>query len=148
MISIRKLYESKTPREGTCGPTIVAYLTGKTVKEIIDNWTIPYRGYCSLKELQKNIERYHFKTDRIKSEEKRQFIMPENESMAVARIRWSGKISKWEIEEKNTHFVLLDQTQGELQLFDNEVGLFKLNDETAKKYMKNGKITSYLVIYV
>jgi len=146
MNSKRLEYESKNPREGTCGPTLVALLVNKTVKETIDNWSIPYRGYCSLRELQKNLEKYHFKTDRVKSTEKKKFMLPNEISLAIARIRWSGKYSNWDIEEKNTHFVLLDKRLGSLVLFDNTVGIFQPDSPTAKKYMNEGKITSFLTI--
>ena len=146
MDSLRKTYENKVPREGTCGPTIIAYLTGKTVKEVIDNWTIPYRGYCSTRELEKNLKKVGFKVERIQSIDKHNFVLPKDVNRAIARIQWGGKYVNFPIPEKNTHFVLLDETKGVLELFDNTGGLFSADSERVKKYMTEGKITSFLII--
>ena len=146
MLDTRVSYESKVPREGTCGPTIVAYLTGKTVKETIENWIIPYRGYCSLRELERVLNKEGLETKIIKRVEKRQFILPDGISRAIARIQWGKKYSNWTIPEKNTHFVLLDQNSNSFQLFDNEAGLFEINSNRSRRYMEEGKITHFLIV--
>jgi len=146
MNSKRLEYESKNPREGTCGPTLIALLVNKTVKETIDNWSIPYRGYCSFRELEKELNKYKLKTEKIKAEAKYLYQIPEEGKIMIARIQWKRKYSRWIIPEKNTHFILLMNDNNNLILFDNTVGLFKAEDQIGKRYMKEGKITSYLKI--
>jgi hypothetical protein len=146
MQEMRLKYEGKVPREGTCGPTLLAFLTQKTVGEIIEGWSEPYLGYCSLRQLEKNFRKHGFDTFRIKPPVNRSFVLPGGVDRAIAKIKWGNRYSRWEIEEKNTHFVLLDKTSGELKLFDNTVGFFSENDEVARKYLKEGKIKKFLVI--
>lgn len=142
---MRIAYESKNPREGTCGPTLVALLIGKTVREVIDNWSIPYRGYCSFSELEREINKYGIQTARVRAEVKNDYILPKDITMAIARIQWKGRYSHWAIAEKNTHFIFLEEAMG-LHFFDNTIGWFEPDSYTSKKYLKEGKITSYLVI--
>lgn len=145
---MRVAYESKNPREGTCGPTLVAFFTGKTVKEIIDNWSIPYRGYCSLRELEREINKYQIMTQRIRAEVKDQFVLPLGVNQAIARIQWKGKYSHWMEAEKNTHFIFFeaDDKTGGIHLFDNTEGWFEPEWPVGIRTMKEGKITSFLTI--
>jgi hypothetical protein len=143
---MRQVYENKNPREGTCGPTLVAFLIGKTVKEVIDNWSIPYRGYCSFRELERELNKYNIETQRMGAEVKSDYILPEDVKIAIARIQWKGKYSHWAIAEKNTHFIYLEKALGQVHLFDNTEGWFEPDWTVAKDYMIRGKITSYLTI--
>jgi len=146
MEDLRYEYESKNPKEGTCGPTLIAFLTGLTVREIILNWSIPYRGYCSFTELEKELNKYGFQTQRIKTKDKSDYILPEGVEIAIARIQWKGKYSHWTIAEKNTHFIYIEKSTNEIYLFDNTEGWFEPNSLIAKDYMEKGYITSLLSI--
>lgn len=146
MDDMREAYEGKNPREGTCGPTLVAFLIGKTVKEVIDNWSIPYRGYCSFRELEKELNKYGVQTERVRAEFKDDYVLPEGVQMAIARIQWKGQYSHWAIAEKNTHFIYFEEALGALHYFDNTVGWFEKEWPVTKKYIKEGKITSFIKI--
>jgi hypothetical protein len=146
MEELRYEYEGKNPREGTCGPTLVAFLMGLSVREVILNWSIPYRGYCSLSELEREIQKYGFNTERMRAEIKDDYILPKDVTMAIARIQWKGKYSHWAIAEKNTHFIYLEEMLGQIHLFDNAEGWFEPNMPIGKNYIEKGKITSFLVI--
>jgi len=141
---MRNVYESKVPREGTCGPTLVAFLVGKTVKEIIESWSIPYRGYCSFRELDREIQKYGITTKRARTPFKSDYTLPEGVYRAIARIQWKGKYSHWAISEKNTHFIYLESAGN--HIFDNTEGWFDSNSLVGKKYMIEGKITSFITI--
>jgi len=145
-VSLRKEYEQKVPREGTCGPTLVALLLNKSVKEIIDNWRIPYKGYCSFRELEREINKYGIETKRVKSENKRDYVLPEGVKTAIARIKWKKKYSNWTIPEKNTHFIYLKQKDDKIQLFDSEIGWFNIESKGAKEYLKRGKLNSFIIL--
>jgi len=145
-ISLRQKYERKIPREGTCGPTLVAFLLDKSVKEVIDNWRIPYRGYCSFRELEKEINKYGIKTDKVKPVAKDSYELPDEANKAIARIQWKKKYSNWKIPEKNTHFVYLEWAEGGLMLFDNEIGWFNLETKKAEEYLVRGKITNIIIL--
>jgi len=142
--SLRQKYEQKVPREGTCGPTLIAFLLDKTVKEIIDNWRIPYRGYCSFRELEREFNKYGIKTERISWRIKKEYVLPEGVNFAIALIRW--KKANWKISEKNTHFIYLEQKDNKIQLFDNEVGWFKPDFQVAKDYLKHGSFISFIIL--
>lgn len=146
MDEMRGIYERKVPREGTCGPTLIAFLLNKTVKQVIDDWSVHYKGYCSFHELEYELDKYKIATQRIKSEYKYEYVLPEGIKKAIARIQWKGMYSHWLIAQKNTHFVLLEKIDGKLHLFDNTVGWFEPDSPTGKRYIKEGKITSYLAI--
>ena len=142
MEDLRYEYESKIPKEGTCGPTLIAFLTGMSVREVILNWSIPYRGYCSFSELEREINKYNFQTEKIQANE--DYILPEGIEMAIARIQWKKKYANFPIPEKNTHFVYLEKTYGQVHLFDNTEGWFEPEWPIAKEYLKRGSITSLL----
>lgn len=148
MDEMRVFYERKVPREGTCGPTLIAFLTGKTVKNIIDNWSVNYKGYCSFHELEYELNKYKIETIRMKALYKYDYVLPKPEGIkkAIARIQWKGMYSHWLIAQKNTHFVYLEEINGKLHLFDNTGGWFEPDSITGKRYMKEGKITSYIAI--
>jgi len=132
------------PRLGTCGPTLIAFLLGKLVEDIIDGWSIPYRGYCSFSELKRELNKYGIETERVKSKIKREYVLPEGVNYAIARIQW--KKLDWKIPEKNTHFVYLERTQDSIKLFDNEIGWFEPESKKAKEYLKHGKFTSIIAL--
>jgi hypothetical protein len=146
MEEMKDIYEKKIPREGTCGPTLVAFLTDKTVKEIIKYWSVDYKGYCSFHELEHELNKYGIKTQRMRSEYKYDYVLPEGIKKAIIRIQWKGIYSHWTIAQKNTHFIYLNIINNELWCFDNTAGWFKPDSFTGKKYMKEGKVTSYLAI--
>ena len=146
MEELRYEYESKVPREGTCGPTLIAFLTGMSVRESILNWSIPYRGYCSFNELEKEIQKYGFDTQELTAGVKDNYVLPEGINIAIARILWRRKYSNWAIEEKNTHFVYIESFNGQLQLFDNAVGWFEPEWPVANDYMKKGGITGFIAM--
>ena len=140
----RRLYEQKKPRLGTCGPTLVAFLLNKIVINIILNWSIPYRGYCSFRELERELNKYDIKTERIEWRIKREYVLPEGVNFAIALIRW--KKAHWKIQEKNTHFIYLEREDDKIELFDNEVGWFSPEDKVAKDYLKHGRFTNLIVL--
>jgi len=146
MDDLREEYQNKVPMEGTCGPTLLAFLLGISVREVILNWSIPYRGYCSFTELEKELNKYGFQTQRIKTKDKSDYILPEGVEIAIARIQWKGKYSHWTIAEKNTHFIYIEKSINEIYLFDNTEGWFEPNSLIAKDYMEKGYITSLLSI--
>lgn len=143
---MRNIYESRVPREGTCGPTLVAFLLGRTVKEVIDNWSIPYRGYCSFRELEREIQKYGIKTQKVKAPNKNDYVLPNGIGRAIARIQWKGKYSHWTIAEKNTHYIYLENIDDPIRIFDNTEGWFEPDSIAGKKYMIEGKITSFVAI--
>lgn len=146
MDELREEYQSKVPMEGTCGPTLVAFLLGISVREVIMNWSQPYRGYCSFHELEKEINKYGFETERVHADNKDSFVLPEGVDMAIARIQWRGKYSHWTIAEKNTHFVYLERMVGQVHIFDNTQGWFEPEWNVAKDYMQKGYITSFVAL--
>lgn len=141
---LRDKYQSKGL--GTCGPGIIALLKEISVQEVIDNWHIPYKGYCSLGELQRELERQGFKTKRARAVDKRAFELPNGAKMAIARIQWKGKYAHWAIAQKNTHFVFLIEIKGYINIFCNSVGWMLPGSPIAKRYLKEGRVTSYLVL--
>ncbi len=146
MDTLRATYEGKNPREGTCGPTLIAFLTNRSVKDIIDNWSINYQGYCSFRELEREINKYGIETERIHAPNKFDWVLPNGVDKAIARIQWKKKYSNWAIPEKNTHFVYLEEIEGQVHLFDNTEGWFEVGSPVAKDYMVKGKITSFIAI--
>jgi hypothetical protein len=138
-------YEGRIPREGTCGPTLVAFLTGLSVEGIISEWTGKYHGYCSLRELERELNKYKIPTSRIKAFQKHEYDIGDNQ-YAVAKIIWSKKYVNWSIPEKNTHFIFLGIIRDELWIYDNTAGWFKPDSNTGMSYLEHGKLTNLLVI--
>ena len=138
--SLRKKYEAKTPREGTCGPTVIALLVGKKVEAVISNWSIPYRGYCSFGELERELNKYDIETEKVKTIE--DYKLPEGVDHAIARIQWKKKL--YRIPEKNTHFVYIGKKKS--VIYDSDIGWSKIGSKIANTYAKNGKVTSLICI--
>lgn len=143
---LRKVYESKKPMEGTCGPTILALLLGKSVWDIIDSWSINYQGYTSFRELEREVNKYGIETERIRAIYKDAFVLPEGVNRAIARVQWKGKYSHWTIAEKNTHFIYFEKVGDKIHLFDNTAGWFEVDSPVSKDYLIKGKITSFIAI--
>ena len=146
MDRLRDDYEGKNPREGTCGPTIVAFLTGKLVQEVIDSWSIPYRGYCSLGELRRELSKCGIETSKALASYKNKVIQLDGVNKVIGRIQWKKKYSSWKIPEKNTHFIYIEKNAERVRLFDNTVGWFDPNSSTGTRYALKGRITNFLVI--
>jgi len=140
----RRLYEQQKPRLGTCGPTLIAFLLNKIVIDIITDWSIPYRGYCSFRELERELNKYGIKTERIEWRIKKKYALPEGVDFAIALIWW--KKAHWKIQEKNTHFIYLERRDDKIELFDNEVGWFKPDFQVARDYLKNGRFTRLIIL--
>lgn len=141
---LRDEYQSKGL--GTCGPSIVALLKETSVQEIIDNWHIPYKGYCSFGELQRELEKQGFGTKKARALNKRAFELPEGATKAIARIQWKKKYAHWAEAQKNTHFVFLIEIKGYTNIFCNSAGWILPDSPVAKMHLKRGRVTSYLIL--
>jgi len=143
-------YEGRIPKEGTCGPTLIAFLIGKTVKEVIENWSglfsSAYRGYCCIEDLEVELHKYDIETIKRKSLASHDFVFSKDMTYAIAMIVWDKKWCNYEIPEKNTHFVFMGIIRDELWLYDNTAGWFKPDSNTGKSYMSHGKIKEILVL--
>lgn len=140
---LRDEYQSKG--FGTCGPAIVAVMFNLTIKDVIDNWTQLYRGYCSLGELKRELEKYGWNSALVPSTNKRAIALPDGADQAVCMIEWKQKYSKWPIYEKNTHFVFLRKTDNGTRVFCNSAGWIDLDSKPIKDYLHKGKSRKYLV---
>ena len=140
---LRDSYQSRG--FGTCGPAVVAVMFNRTVQDIIDNWSQLYRGFCSFKELQLELEKYGWKSERVESWNKRVFMIPDGAEQAVCLIKWKEKYSKWPIAEKNTHFIILRKTDNGVRVFCNSVGWVDIDHKKIKEHLKKGKAKAYLI---
>jgi hypothetical protein len=133
---------------GVCGPSTIAVLTRKSVKEIIDVWAGGFKGYAPMKETQATLEKLGFSVIRINGDKAKQFPEPSTE-YAIVRIQWlkeDGTEYYWKAQTPNTHYVLMQKVNGEWWIFCNEFLWFKKESEQARDYLRLGYVSSYFEI--
>jgi hypothetical protein len=133
---------------GVCGPSTIAVLARRSVKEIIDLWPGGYKGYGPLKEMQAILAKLGYSAVRVKGNKARVFPTPATRR-AIVRIQWlkpDGTEYYWKAQTPNTHYVLIYFWKGEWWIFCNEFLWFKKNSLQAKDYLKLGYVSSYLEI--
>jgi len=147
---------------GVCGPSTIAVLTNKTVKEIISIWEGGFKGYAPIKELQATLEKLGYFVNRQKGHKSRTFPTPTT-NVAILRIQWlkeDGTEFYWAAQTPNTHYVIMQKlnsdkstdTYGEISddgewwIFCNGQLWFKKDSKQAKDYLKLGYVSSYLEI--
>jgi len=140
---LRDQYQSRG--FGTCGPAIIAVLFNETVQKVIDNWYGKYEGYCTFHELKRELERYDWNSTMVKSNNKRAFMISKGVDKAICLIGWKRKYSKWDIPAKNTHFILLQNTDKSVRIFCNSVGWVNSEHPRMKDHLKKGKVQAYLL---
>lgn len=139
---------------GVCGPSTIAVLTRKTVREVISLWSGGFKGYAPIKELQATLEKLGYSVIRQKGHKSRTFPLPSTD-VAILRIQWlkeDGTEFYWAAQTPNTHYVLMQKidsnknAEGEWWIFCNGQLWFRKDSKQAKDYLKLGYVTSYLEI--
>lgn len=145
---IAKLGKREKGFYGVCGPSTIAVLTHRSVKEIIDLWPGGYKGYGPLKEMQSTLAKLGYLAVRVKGDRARTFPRPVTRR-AIVRIQWlkpDGTEYYWKAQTPNTHYVLMSFYEGEWWIFCNECLWFKRDSKKAKEYLRLGYVSSYLEI--
>ena len=136
-------YEAKGG--GTCGPSILALLFGHSVEYIITHWDKEYNGYATFGEMKNELALFSLaQVKRIGAKKSKKFKLPVGYWMAIARIQWEGDWGHWAEAQKHTHYVLIQAWDAGSRIFCNSRGWFHYSED--KNYLKNGHITSFLVI--
>jgi len=144
---------------GVCGPSTIAVLTGKTVKEAISLWSGGFKGYAPIKELQATLEKLGYNVIRQKGHKSRTFPTPKTD-VAILRIQWlkeDGTEFYWAAQTPNTHYVLMKKIEtvnskvpgyfvDEWWIFCNGQLWFEKDSQQGKDYLKLGYVSSYLEI--
>ena len=134
---------------GVCGPSTIAVLSHKNVKEIINVWAGGFKGYSPMKEVQATLEKLGYTTSvRKKGNKAKEFPNPTTDT-AIVRVQWlkeDGTEFYWAAQTPNTHYVLMQKHNGEWWIFCNEYLWFKRNSEEAREYLKLGYVSSYFEI--
>jgi len=148
---------------GVCGPSTIAVLSHKNVKEIVNIWADGFKGYAPIKEMQATLEKLGYTSSvRKKGNKAKQFPEPTTNT-AIIRVQWlkeDGTEFYWAAQTSNTHWVLMQKlnsdkssnsygetdTKGEWWIFCNEYLWFKKDSEEARKYLRLGYVSSYFEI--
>jgi hypothetical protein len=133
---------------GVCGPSTIAVLTRKSIKEIVDVWAGGFKGYAPLKEVQATLEKLGYVSIRKKGNKGKEFPVPTTD-VAIVRIQWlkpDGTEYYWKAQTPNTHYVLMLKHNGEWWIFCNSALWFRKDSEKARNYLRLGYISSYLEV--
>jgi hypothetical protein len=134
---------------GVCGPSTIAVLSHKNVKEIISVWADGFKGYAPIKEMQATLEKLGYTSSvRKKGNKAKQFPEPTTNT-AIIRVQWlkeDGTEFYWAAQTPNTHYVLMQKHHGVWWIFCNEYLWFRKDSEEAKKYLRLGYVSSYFEI--
>ena len=148
---------------GVCGPSTIAVLTHKNVKEIINVWANGFKGYAPMKEMEATLKKLGCNTSvRKKGNKAKEFPEPTTDA-AIIRVQWlkeDGTEFYWAAQTPNTHWVLMQKlnsdkssnnygkpdAEGVWWIFCNEYLWFKKDSEEAKKYLRLGYVSSYFEI--
>lgn len=139
--TLRLQYESEG--KGTCGPAVIAVITRKTVRSVLDDWGI-YPGHATVKEMRRVLRKNHIIVRQKPGKRAKEF----KGDKAVLRIQWVGPgdveqfhgHDSWHEATNNTHWLYVEDGM----VFCNDAGWFPKSD--LKKYLRSGYITTYYEI--
>ncbi len=130
---------------GICGPSAIAALTEKSVKDVIDVWG-NFKGFSPLKEMEETLRKLGYDVELVRGNKAKTFPQPRTDA-AILRIQWlqaDGTEFYWRARTPNTHYVLMKKLDDEWWVFCNEVLWFKLDGEVGSRYLTLGYVSSYL----
>jgi len=141
---LKKKYE---PRFGVCGISVIAVLEKKTVNEILFDWITDYKGYAPMKEMKAMLQKLGYNC-KVKFGKKARVFPTPSTDIAVIRIQFldeNGKEFFWAEATLHSHYVLMQKINGEWWIFCNgDAKWFAKDSETAKNYLKDCYVSSYL----
>lgn len=147
----------KRYKDTTCGPTSIAAILQKPVKEVISHW-VDKNGYranftrgTNAKELIANLKALGYSTKVIKYHRYKkgmgggEFPLPKTE-LAIARIQWLCPEHKR--RARMSHFVALIREEHYLAVFCNGLGYWfqAFAESGGKRYLEHGYVTSFIEI--